>query len=119
MSASLICWVQVVDWDVHHGQGVQRLLAGRPDVLSASLHRYERGRFWPRLREADLDALGTGPGLGRTINVPLDEVGMGDVDFLSAMCRVLLPVLREFRPDIVLVCAGYDAALGCPEGVQG
>ncbi|XP_056137660.1 polyamine deacetylase HDAC10 [Lampris incognitus] len=108
--------VLIVDWDVHHGQGVQYCFEDDPSVLYFSWHRYEHRRFWPNLRESDYDSVGRERGAGFNINVPWNKVGMDNSDFLAAFFHVLLPVAYEFCPDLVLVCAGFDSAVGDPEG---
>ncbi|XP_068595049.1 polyamine deacetylase HDAC10 [Brachionichthys hirsutus] len=108
--------VLIVDWDVHHGQGVQECFEDDPGVLYFSWHRYEHQKFWPNLRESDYDSVGKGEGTGFNINVPWNRVGMKNADYLSVFCHVLLPVAYEFCPDLVLVCAGFDSAIGDPEG---
>ncbi|XP_020501561.2 polyamine deacetylase HDAC10 isoform X1 [Labrus bergylta] len=108
--------VLIVDWDVHHGQGVQYCFEDDPSVLYFSWHRYEHQKFWPQLRESDYDSVGKDKGAGFNINVPWNQVGMKNSDYLSLFCHVLLPVAYEFCPDLVLVCAGFDSAIGDPEG---
>ncbi|XP_061679200.1 polyamine deacetylase HDAC10 isoform X2 [Syngnathoides biaculeatus] len=108
--------VLIVDWDIHHGQGVQYAFEDDPSVLYFSWHRYEHQKFWPQLRESDYDSVGKDKGAGFNINVPWNEVGMQNGDYLAAFCHVLLPVAYEFCPDLVLVCAGFDSAIGDPEG---
>ncbi|XP_054941332.1 polyamine deacetylase HDAC10 isoform X2 [Physeter macrocephalus] len=108
--------ILIVDWDVHHGQGIQHIFEDDPSVLYFSWHRYEHGRFWPYLRESDADAVGQGPGLGFTVNLPWNQVGMGNADYVAAFLHVLLPVAFEFNPELVLVSAGFDSAIGDPEG---
>uniref|UniRef100_A0A667ZSV4 Protein deacetylase HDAC6 n=1 Tax=Myripristis murdjan TaxID=586833 RepID=A0A667ZSV4_9TELE len=66
--------VLIVDWDVHHGQGVQYLFQDDPSVLYLSVHRYESGRFWPHLSDSDRQAVGSGRGEGFTCNLPWDQV---------------------------------------------
>lgn len=108
--------VLIVDWDVHHGQGVQYSFEDDPSVLYFSWHRYEHQKFWPQLRESDYDNVGKEKGEGFNINVPWNKVGMKNSDYLSVFCHMLLPVAYEFNPDLVLVCAGFDSAIGDPEG---
>lgn len=108
--------VLIVDWDVHHGQGTQFLFEQDPSVLYFSIHRYEDGRFWPHLPASDSPAVGQGRGEGFNINVPWNAVGMRDGDYLAAFLHILLPVAFEFQPQLVLVAAGFDAALGDPKG---
>ncbi|XP_040893339.1 polyamine deacetylase HDAC10 isoform X2 [Toxotes jaculatrix] len=108
--------VLIVDWDIHHGQGVQYSFEDDPSVLYFSWHRFEHQKFWPHLRESDFDSVGKDKGAGFNINVPWNKVGMQNGDYLSVFCHLLLPVAYEFCPDLVLVCAGFDSAIGDPEG---
>ncbi|XP_010341641.1 polyamine deacetylase HDAC10 isoform X1 [Saimiri boliviensis] len=108
--------ILIVDWDVHHGQGIQYLFEDDPSILYFSWHRYEHGRFWPFLRESDADAVGRGQGLGFTVNLPWNQVGMGNADYVAAFLHLLLPLAFEFDPELVLVSAGFDSAIGDPEG---
>ena len=96
--------VLIVDWDVHHGNGTQDAFYDDPSVLYFSTHQYPHypGTGW-------LDETGAGNGEGYNINVPL-PAGTGDSGFIAAFEEILVPVAREFRPDIVLVSAGFD---GC------
>nr|XP_057931808.1 polyamine deacetylase HDAC10 [Doryrhamphus excisus] len=108
--------VLIVDWDIHHGQGVQYAFEDDPSVLYFSWHRYEHQKFWPNLRESDYDCVGKDKGAGFNINVPWNKTGMQNSDYLAVFCHILLPVAYEFCPDLVLVCAGFDSAIGDPEG---
>ena len=98
--------VLIVDWDVHHGNGTQHSFWEDPTVLYFSTHQFP---FYPGT--GAIDEIGGGAGRGFTVNVPL-PAGCGDAEYLAAFDRVLLPVAREFAPDLVLVSAGYDAADG-------
>ncbi|KAM5287871.1 polyamine deacetylase HDAC10 [Ctenodactylus gundi] len=108
--------ILIVDWDVHHGQGIQYIFEDDPSVLYFSWHRYEHRRFWPFLPESDADAVGQGQGRGFNVNLPWNQVGMGNADYLAAFLHVLLPLAFEFDPELVLVSAGFDSAIGDPEG---
>ncbi|XP_058974555.1 histone deacetylase 6-like isoform X2 [Musca domestica] len=108
--------ILIIDWDVHHGQGTQRFFYHDPRVLYFSIHRFEHGTFWPNLKESDFDAIGYGPGLGYNFNLPLNKTGMTNGDYLAIFQQILIPVACEFQPELIIVSAGYDAALGCPEG---
>ncbi|XP_020028175.1 protein deacetylase HDAC6 isoform X2 [Castor canadensis] len=108
--------VLIVDWDVHHGQGTQFTFDQDPSVLYFSIHRYEQGRFWPHLKASNWSATGFGQGQGYTINVPWNQVGMRDADYIAAFLHILLPVAFEFQPQLVLVAAGFDALQGDPKG---
>uniref|UniRef100_A0A0F7Z905 Histone deacetylase 10 n=1 Tax=Crotalus adamanteus TaxID=8729 RepID=A0A0F7Z905_CROAD len=108
--------ILIVDWDVHHGQGIQYAFDDDPSILYFSWHRFEHQKFWPWLSESNYDAVGQGKGRGFTINVPWNQVGMGNSDYLAAFLHVLLPIAFEFDPELVLVSAGYDSGIGDPEG---
>ncbi len=95
--------ILIVDWDVHHCNGTQRHFESRDDVLVFSAHR---SPFYPGT--GALEETGSGPGQGFTVNVPL-PAGAGDDDLIGAIGHVLTPVADAFRPDLVLVSAGYDA----------
>jgi len=100
----------VVDFDVHHGNGTQHIFEEEPDVLYLSTHRYP---FYPGTGAAD--ERGTGDGEGATVNVPL-PAGAGDVAFEAAFQSAVLPSLQEFRPEILLISAGFDAWQSDPLG---
>nr|XP_023691607.1 histone deacetylase 6 isoform X2 [Paramormyrops kingsleyae] len=108
--------VLIVDWDVHHGQGIQYSFQEDPSVLYFSVHRYEGGAFWPHLPESDSGALGSGVGEGYNINLPWNKTGVKDADYIAAFQQLLLPVAYEFRPQLVLVAAGFDCLAGDPKG---
>ncbi|KAM9475391.1 histone deacetylase 6 [Clarias gariepinus] len=108
--------VLIVDWDVHHGQGFQRIFQEDPSVLYFSVHRYEEGSFWPHLPEGDSTSVGSGPGEGYNIHVPWNKTGMQDGDYVTAFQRILLPVAYEFQPQLVFVAAGFNMVAGDPKG---
>ena len=111
--------ILIVDLDVHHGQSTQYNFYDDPNVLYFSIHRYEHGLFFPHLRESNFDYIGgteDQPSCGKNFNIPLNKFGLGDEDYLSIFHQILMPVTHEFRPDLILVSAGYDSAIGCPEG---
>ena len=94
--------VLIVDWDVHHGNGTMHAFYDRPEVLYFSIHQYPHYPGTGRVEE-----VGRGPGAGYTINVPLPG-GQGDADYLAAFRQLLLPVAREYAPQLILVSAGFD-----------
>lgn len=100
--------VAIVDFDVHHGNGTQEIFYDRPDVLYVSTHQHP---FYPGTGAAE--ERGQGDGTGFTVNVPLSGGGEDSV-YESAFSRVVLPVLAEYKPDFVIVSAGFDAALRDP-----
>ncbi|XP_055335775.1 histone deacetylase 6-like isoform X2 [Paramacrobiotus metropolitanus] len=108
--------ILIVDWDIHHGQGTQRIFYDDKRVLYFSIHRYEEGEFWPNLLESNFDFIGDNEAAGYNINVPLNKTGLGDNDYMAIFQQILLPVAYEFNPQLIIVSAGYDSAIGCPEG---
>jgi acetoin utilization deacetylase AcuC-like enzyme len=95
--------VAIVDWDVHHGNGTQEMFFSDPRVLYTSLHQWP---FYPGTGNAP--EIGEGEGRGYTVNIPLSQ-GAHAGDYAAAFDRVLLPVLEAYRPELVLVSAGFDA----------
>ena len=109
------CRVAIVDWDVHHGNGTQDIFWDDPSVLYISLHRFGLG-FFPGTGAASETGPAAGPGAGVTLNVPFADTHLTGADYSAAFSLLVLPVLRAFAPDLVLVSAGFDAALGDPLG---
>jgi acetoin utilization deacetylase AcuC-like enzyme len=95
--------VAIVDYDVHHGNGTQHMFEADPHVLYISTHQFP---YYPGTGAAD--EIGRGPGRGFTVNLPL-EVGAVDADYQIVFNEVLVPVLRQFEPDLVMISAGFDA----------
>jgi acetoin utilization deacetylase AcuC-like enzyme len=93
----------VLDWDVHHGNGTQHLFYSDPTVFYFSTHQYP---FYPGTgseRER-----GEGEGEGFTLNCPLPS-GAGDLEILHRFEKVMAPALATFKPDFILISAGFDA----------
>ncbi|KAM7268167.1 hypothetical protein ACFE04_010333 [Oxalis oulophora] len=108
--------ILIVDWDVHHGNGTQKTFYKDPRVLFFSVHRHEFGSFYPANDDGFYTMVGEGPGAGYNINVPWENGRCGDADYLAVWDHILIPVVKEFEPDIILVSAGFDAAIGDPLG---
>lgn len=72
-------------------------------VLYFSIHRYENGEFWPNLRESNMNYIGMDAGKGYNINVPLNEVGAGDKDYMAIILHILLPVAYEVSIDCYIL----------------
>jgi len=103
LSGDRIDRVAILDWDVHHGNGTQRIFLDRGDVLYASLHQHG---IYPD--SGAIAETGQGDGAGATLNVPLSP-GSGDADYLAAIERAVGPAVERFDADLVLVSAGFDA----------
>ncbi|KAF2092952.1 hypothetical protein NA57DRAFT_49412, partial [Rhizodiscina lignyota] len=104
--------VFVLDWDVHHGNGVQEAFYKDPNVLYISLHVHCDGNFYPPGPFGDHKHCGEGEGLGYNVNIPWSSHGKTDADYLLAFQKVVMPIAREFDPDLVIIAAGFDAAEG-------
>uniref|UniRef100_A0A8I6WQ53 histone deacetylase n=1 Tax=Hordeum vulgare subsp. vulgare TaxID=112509 RepID=A0A8I6WQ53_HORVV len=108
--------ILIVDWDVHHGNGTQKMFYSDPRVLFFSVHRFDYGSFYPCEVDAAHCFVGEGAGEGYNINVPWEHGKCGDADYVAAWDHVLLPIAEAFDPDIILLSAGFDAAMGDPLG---
>lgn len=103
--------VAIVDWDVHHGNGTEDVFYEDPSVLYISLHQdglYPPGRGLPH-------HTGSGAGSGATVNIPL-PAGMGDAGYLAAVDHLVVPAVRAFAPDLILISAGQDPSAADPLG---
>ncbi|HZU12498.1 MAG TPA: class II histone deacetylase [Chloroflexota bacterium] len=101
--------VMVIDWDVHHGNGTQAAFYDDPNVLFLSLHQDD----WYPIGWGKVEDVGEGAGEGKTVNIPLPP-GTGDKGYLEAFERVVIPIARQFRPDLILVSAGQDPSMRDP-----
>ncbi|MEQ8664195.1 MAG: class II histone deacetylase [Rhodospirillales bacterium] len=97
--------VAIVDWDVHHGNGTEAVFWDRPDVLTISIHQE---RNYP-LDTGEVEATGGEGAEGANVNIPLLP-GAGHKAHLEVMDRIVLPKLRRFEPDLVVVACGFDGA---------
>jgi acetoin utilization deacetylase AcuC-like enzyme len=95
--------VAIVDIDVHHGNGTQTAFYTDPTVLFVSSHQYP---YYPGTGAAE--ETGAGAGVGFTLNLPM-EAGSRDHDYESLYESRVIPALEQFRPDVILVSAGFDA----------
>jgi acetoin utilization deacetylase AcuC-like enzyme len=95
--------VMVIDWDVHHGNGTQEIFYDTDRVLFASIHQ---SPLYPGT--GDPGETGAASGEGYTVNCPVPP-GAGPDEFLSIVQTVLVPIARDYRPDLLAVSAGYDA----------
>jgi acetoin utilization deacetylase AcuC-like enzyme len=102
--------VLIADWDVHHGNGTQAAFYEDPAVFYFSAHR---SPFYPG--SGDASERGAGKGEGTTLNVPL-PAGAGDAEIRKAFEEKLKPAALAFKPDFVLVSAGFDAHRDDPLG---
>ena len=102
--------VCIVDWDVHHGNGTQNSFYSDPSVYYSSIHQYP---FYPGT--GDKIETGTGDGLGTTLNFPLDAFSE-DSTYLDIIGNKLIPKIQNFKPDLIIISAGFDAHEDDPLG---
>jgi acetoin utilization deacetylase AcuC-like enzyme len=100
--------VAILDWDVHHGNGTQHLFERDPNVFYLSIHQYPHYPGTGSSRER-----GEGEGEGATLNAPM-PAGTGDSEWLAVIEGSFTKAIDEFRPELVLISAGFDAHLEDP-----
>ncbi|XP_071518120.1 histone deacetylase 4 isoform X5 [Panulirus ornatus] len=112
--------ILIVDWDVHHGNGTQSMFYDDPHILYISMHRYDDGSFFPGTGSPT--EVGEGDGYGFNVNIAYSgglSPPMGDAEYMAAFRSIVMPIAKDFDPDIVLVSAGFDAADGHPSPLGG
>lgn len=102
--------VFILDWDLHHGNGTQEIFYDQSRVFFCSLHQYPH---YPGT--GSLSEIGEGEGKGYTVNIPFAP-GAGDAEYITAFKRVVIPLISAFKPEVILVSAGFDAYRGDPLG---
>ena len=95
--------ILIVDWDIHHGNGIQDLFFREKKVLYFSTHDMLLYPYTGNLEET-----GKGWGLGYTINIPLPR-DLNDADLMHLYRGVLTPVVERYMPDLIMIVAGFDA----------
>ncbi len=105
--------ILIIDWDLHHGNGTQHSFYDTDQVMYFSTHQYP---YYPG--SGALSELGSGSGEGYTINVPLPG-GQDDGAFVKIFDTVLCPIVRLYKPELIIVSAGYDIYLADPLGAMG
>lgn len=106
--------VLVLDWDIHHGDGTQSDFYDDPRVMFISIHRYDRGHYYPA--SGHPSSIGSGKGTGYNVNIGLDGEWHGDAEYITIMDHLVMPLATSFDPQLVLVSCGFDAARGDPLG---
>ncbi len=101
--------VAIIDWDLHHGNGTQKIFYTDDRVLYCSIHQ---GNIFPHT--GWVDEIGMGKGKGYTINAPLRPRST-IADYRFVFERAFIPALEQFRPDAIIVSAGQDALSDDPK----
>lgn len=102
--------ILIVDWDLHHGNGTQNSFYDTNQVFYFSTHQYP---YYPG--SGGINEVGKGRGEGFTINVPL-RGGQGDAAYYLIFNEILAPIARQYRPELIMVSAGFDIYAGDPLG---
>ena len=103
--------VAILDWDVHHGNGTQDIFYEDGSVLFISMHQDNLFPIdWGKVTDC-----GEHDGIGSTVNIPL-PAGSGNAAYLAAMDELVIPVVRQYEPDLILISAGQDASVQDPLG---
>ena len=95
--------VLILDWDVHHGNGTQHTFEEDPSVLYISTHQYP---YYPGT--GAYTETGIGRGAGSVLNCPM-SAGSGDEDYEQAFLNKIIPKIEEFKPEFIIISAGFDA----------
>ncbi len=95
--------VVIFDWDVHHGNGTEHSFYDDDSVLYISTHQYPH---YPGTGARE--DIGSGKGVGYNLNIPMNA-GTGDQEYLEVMGKEVLPAIKKFAPDFILISAGFDA----------
>jgi acetoin utilization deacetylase AcuC-like enzyme len=95
--------IAIIDWDVHHGNGTQEIFYEDKSVFYVSTHQYP---FYPGT--GSRSERGAGEGEGTTLNIPM-AAGTGEKEYLAAFREEILPALRHYGPELMILSAGFDA----------
>ena len=103
--------VAVIDWDVHHGNGTEKIFYEDGEALTISIHQDN----WYPADSGHIDRIGEGAGKGLNINVPLPP-GCGRDAYIATFERVIAPALKRFRPELIYIASGFDGSIYDPLG---
>ena len=104
--------ILIIDWDLHHGNGTQKSFYASPEVLYCSTHQYP---YYPG--SGSIEETGEGKGRGYTVNIPL-RGGQSDADYIKLFQEIIIPVADEYKPQFILISAGYDPYYRDPLGAM-
>lgn len=94
--------ILIIDWDVHHGNGTEEMFYGDPTVFYMSLHQYPH---YPRTGARE--DIGAGAGKKYNLNIPM-QAGSGDNEYIKVFQEVIVPQVKDFKPEFILISAGFD-----------
>lgn len=105
--------VFILDWDIHHGNGIQEITYDDPNIFYLSIHRASKSeKHWFYPGSGDSSEVGSGSARGTNLNIAWGQGGMGDTEYAEAFRTIVLPALETFSPDLIIVACGLDAAKG-------
>jgi acetoin utilization deacetylase AcuC-like enzyme len=104
--------IAIIDWDVHHGNGTQKLFYKDNTVLFIDIHRYGNG-FYPKTGAES--EIGDDIGINYTVNIPLNK-NSDETIYLDKFNTIIIPKLQDFNPEIIVVSCGFDAHKNDPIG---
>ena len=102
--------ILIIDWDIHHGNGIHDLFYDDPRVLYLSTHDL---MLYPY--SGEIDQTGAGPGEGYTVNIPIDRA-FSDDDMIYVYREILTPLFLKYAPQFIMIAAGFDAHADDPIG---
>ncbi len=102
--------VLILDWDLHHGNGTQNSFYDSDEVLYISTHQFP---YYPG--SGAVTETGRGKGEGYTVNIPM-PAGPGDEHYARVFNEIIAPVVRQYKPELILISAGYDTSVNDPLG---
>ena len=108
--------IAIIDWDVHHGDGTQKIFYNKKNPLFISIHRHDKGKFYPQITGFSKE-IGEKEGEGYNINIPLDtkcnitngSSCIGDAEYIEIFDKIIIKILNEYQPDFIFVSCGFDA----------
>jgi histone deacetylase 4/5 len=114
--------IMILDWDVHHGNGTQQMTYNDPNILYVSIHRHDKGNFFPGTGSIEECGQEGTSALGKNVNIAFNSrlnPPMGDAEYLSAFRSIVIPIAEKFQPQLVLVSCGFDASEHHPKELGG
>jgi hypothetical protein len=106
--------VFILDWDIHHGNGIQDLTYDDPNIFYCSIHRgtIRSSKHWFYPGTGHATEVGSGEGAGTNLNIVWGQAGMCNLEYAAAFSELVLPALQAYQPDLILIACGLDAAKG-------
>lgn len=116
--------VAIIDWDVHHGDGTQKIFYKRQNPLFISIHRHDEGKFYPYVT-GYINEVGEDEGKGYNVNIPLDTKSIitkgtsciGDAEYIYIFEKIVMPILIEYNAEYIIISCGFDAGEGDHSGM--